>query len=284
MRFQEDKMSSLVCSDGVSRDIHIWQAENPKAVFVAIHGGLAHAGDYCTPGLYFKERGYATVSYDMHGHDRKEKVVIPEFDVFLKDLDLFLNWVRENYPGKPLFMMGHSMGALILTHFVLRWMNKPDPDIKGFIFSSPYYDNAVKVPAVLLSLSGVLSAVAPSMTVPAEDFTDQLTHDAAITARHHADAADKYRAKTISARFGRAMINAQNYLPGQMSRWNQPLLVFIAGNDKITNPVATQQYLDQIDDQWVTAYTYPDNYHENFNETNREEIFAIIDEWVKARL
>lgn len=79
MRFSEDKMASLRCSDGVERPIHIWQApepQQPRAVILAIHGGMAHAGDYVTPALTFRRHGIATVSFDMVGHDGKRKVDI----------------------------------------------------------------------------------------------------------------------------------------------------------------------------------------------------------------
>ncbi len=62
MRFSESGMDVLKTSDGTELDIHIWDAEKPKAVIMAIHGGLAHAGDYVTPALYFKERSISTVS------------------------------------------------------------------------------------------------------------------------------------------------------------------------------------------------------------------------------
>lgn len=284
MRFHEDEMSKLTCSDGVMRDIHIWQPENPKAVLVAIHGGMAHAGDYCTLGLSFKERGYATVSYDMHGHDRQEKVFIPSFEVFIEDLRHFIDWTKEKYPDLPLVLVGHSMGALILTHYGLKRMHQPDPRIKGFVMSSPYYANAIKLPALMETLSGVISSVAPKMTLPVEDFTDFLTHDAAITARHHQDEADKYRASSVSARFGRELLVAQQYVQKNIRHWQHPIIYFIAGDDKLANPEEGQRLIAQIDAQYVTSHFYPENYHENFNELNREEIFDLMEAWIEERI
>ena len=79
MRFSEDKLAMLLCSDKVERPIHIWSPAQPKAVILAFHGGLAHAGDYVTPALYFKGKGVATVSFDMCGHDGKKRVDITDF-------------------------------------------------------------------------------------------------------------------------------------------------------------------------------------------------------------
>lgn len=147
MRFSEDRLASFRCGPGLERRIHVWEPAWPRAVILAIHGGMAHGGDYVTPALYFRRHGIATVAYDLCGHQDARRVDIPGFHVFLDDSVRFLAWVKHNYPGLPIYVMGHSMGALIATHLGLGHF-AGDPDIKGFILSSPYYVNAIK-PAVL---------------------------------------------------------------------------------------------------------------------------------------
>jgi len=278
MRFFEDELDTLTCADGVGRTIHLWTPEAPKAVLVAVHGAMAHGGDYCTPALWFKDRGLATVSLDLRGHDRQKKVFVPRFEVFLDDLELFIDWAQERFPARPLILLGHSMGALILTHYGLRRMPEEDPRIRGFVFSSPYYRNALPVPGVLVAVSGVLSALAPRRKVPVKDFTHVLTH------RHRADAADDLRATQISARFGRELLNAQGFVAGRIRRWRRPLLALIAGDDRLADPQESERLLGRVDERWVTVRTYPDNYHENLNEVGREEIFATVLRWVEERL
>ena len=69
MRFSEDRIAKLTCSDGILRDIHIWEPQKPRAVFLTVHGGMDHGGNYVNPGLYMKEQGFSTVAHDQHGHD-----------------------------------------------------------------------------------------------------------------------------------------------------------------------------------------------------------------------
>src|SRR5476649_1665938 len=158
MRFSEDRLATLECAAGVERTIHIWEPAAPRAIVLALHGGMAHAGDYVTPARYFRDHGIATISYDMCGHDQAKRVDIPGFEIFLDESTLLLQWIKRAYPGVPLFVMGHSMGALIATHLGLhRW--RDDAAIKGYILSSPYYVNAIKVAPLLLALSGVLVAL-----------------------------------------------------------------------------------------------------------------------------
>ena len=42
--------------------------------------------------------------------------------------------------------------------------------------------------------------------------------------------------------------------------------------------------LKSIDPALLDYHFYPENYHENFNELNREKIFADILRWLEARM
>jgi alpha-beta hydrolase superfamily lysophospholipase len=138
-RFSEDRFATFKGRHGAERKIHIWEPQQPVAgVLLAIHGGLAHAGDYVTPALYFKQHGYATVAFDLCGHENARRVDIPDFGIFVEEVELFLHWVKQHFQGAPVFIMGHSMGALIATRFGLERLER-DPLVQGFVLSSPYY-------------------------------------------------------------------------------------------------------------------------------------------------
>lgn len=281
-RFSEDRFATFKGRHGAERKIHIWEPQQPVAgVLLAIHGGLAHAGDYVTPALYFKQHGYATVAFDLCGHENARRVDIPDFGIFVEEVELFLHWVKQHFHGAPVFIMGHSMGALIATRFGLERLER-DPLVQGFVLSSPYYVNAIKVPALLEKLSGVLAALAPTMKVPMASLTDVLTHDPAITARHHRDEADGVRATECTVRFGVALQGAQKGLAEKMPTWRWPLYVVVAGDDKLADPKATLDLLAMVDPKLLECHVQHQNYHENFNEVNREEIFADILRWMRT--
>ncbi|MEO5933198.1 MAG: alpha/beta fold hydrolase [Duganella sp.] len=282
MRFAETRLAGLRCGQA-ERRVHIWEPDPPaapRAVLLAIHGGMAHGGDYVTPALFFRRHGIATVAHDLCGHQDARRVDIPGFHVFLDDSVLFLRWVKREYPGVPIFVMGHSMGALIATHLGLGPF-AGDGDVKGFILSSPYYVNAIKVSPVLLALAGVLGALAPRMKVPLAPLTDLLTHDGAITARHHADERDGVRATEITVRFGNALTTAQKGLAARMQDWRHPLFAVVAGDDKLADADAAEAMLKSVPAALLTYRRHPQNYHENFNELNREDIYADILVWMR---
>jgi alpha-beta hydrolase superfamily lysophospholipase len=283
MRFSEDRIEKLTCSDGIRRDIHIWEHETPKAIFLTLHGLMDHGGNYMNPGIYLKANGFALVAHDQQGHDRKRKAHILKFDTFLDDLQLMLAWVKENYPGIPIFIMGHSMGGLIVTHFGIRQF-KEDSMVKGFILSAPGYENSVKTSKFLIAVAKILSVVAPGMEVPIEDLRLHVTRDEAEYERMRADERDGIQATKLSARMGAEFLKAQEWVPEHIAEWKHPMLAIVPGDDKLINSELTRELLQKINKDLVTELFYPENKHESFNEINREEVFSRIVEWCEPRI
>ena len=283
MRFSEDRIEKLTCSDGVLRDIHVWEPARPRAVFLTVHGTMDHAGNYINPALYLKQKGFATVAHDQHGHDKKRKIYVPRFEVFLDDLELMLEWVKRTYVDLPIFILSHSMGGLVTTHFGIRRFDG-DPLVKGFVTSSPYYVNMVKVPKFMIRMAGLLSLLTPKMTVPTEDILVHVTHDEEIYKRHRQEERDGLKANKASARFAAELLKAQAWIPEHISAWKHPILFIIAGDDKVADAPAARRLLKEIEPGLVTELYYPDNYHENFNELNREKVSARIVEWCESRI
>lgn len=280
MRFSETRMDVLKAGDGQEFDIHIWEPEAPKAVLVAIHGGLAHGGDYVTPALYFKEKDIATVSYDLRGH-KQEKIYIASFEQYLEDTAEFLYWATKTYPNLPVIMVGHSMGGLITTHFGIKYA-ADNSAIKGYALSSPYYGNAIKVSPIMIPIVKLLGAILPKMVIPTPDLTELLTHDEAITNRHRKDEEDGIRGSKATMRFGSELLKAQQWVKKNFAKWHHPTFAVIAGADEVADYKEAEQLFKSMDQGLLTYVFHKDNFHENFNEVNRDETFVKMHEWIRS--
>ncbi|MBU1340534.1 MAG: lysophospholipase [Proteobacteria bacterium] len=278
MKFSETRLDALKTTDGLKLDIHIWEPAFPKAVLLAVHGGLAHAGDYVTPALFFKQCDIATVAYDLRGH-KQRKVRIDSFEQLIEDTRLFLEWAQHHYPGLPVFYLGHSIGALIGTLIGLR-STKNDTRISGYIFSSPYYQNAIKANPFVIPMIKILSRILPNLPIPSQDITDALTHDETITSRHRQDETAGLRASKASLRFGSEVFTAQDLVNAHIQNWSHPIFAVVAGDDQVADATESERLLKKIDPTLLTYLFHPQNYHENFNEVNREETFHKISAWM----
>lgn len=268
---------------------HIWLPEGkPRAIIAAVHGGMAFAGDWKNTALYFKSKGIATYALDLRWHGdfpknnpgEKNFFHIDSYDTYAKDLDFYLKDIKEKNPGIPVFILSHSNGALISLYYGLT-IGK-NSDVKGVIVSSPWIVNKVKVSPVLLAAAKIISMFYPKMAVAPEPLTDVLTRDKEITARHHADEASGVRGTKGSAKLAVVSAKAQKYVAENMSQWNAaPILGIIAGDDHLADPEGSEKALKSVTSKPVELVKYPQNFHENFNEVNRQEIWDLSLKWIE---
>jgi alpha-beta hydrolase superfamily lysophospholipase len=278
----EDQVLELPFADG-NHTVRVWDAAQPAAVILAIHGGMAHSGDYATVGAYFRDVGVTTVSFDLTGHGGKKRIDIPGFEVFIDDTTRMLEWVRATWPELPVFLMGHSMGALIATHMEISGRLSTYA-LRGVVLSSPYYANAIPVSPLVIRLSSILATLFPTVKVPMASLTEWLTHDTAITQRHREDEKSQRRASEASLRFGRSLLQAQSALGRTLAGWQHPVFAVIAGDDRLTDASISRQMLDTIPEPLRTLLYFPENFHENFNEKNRNDVFNVLWRWMQERL
>ncbi len=250
---------------------------------------MAHGGDWVTPALYFKEKNVATYAIDLrwHGtypqHNKGGKTFchVNSYEETLRDIDKFYTLIREKHPTTPIFIIGHSIGGLNALHYGLT-IGK-DRDIKGYIVSSPWLKSVVALPKVLKALTKILVKIVPTIAVkPTEVLTDVLTHDEKITARHHADEAAGIRGTSGSPKFVVESEKTQAWVIDNLKFWKKyPMFVVLSGQDKLADNDLGESVLKGIPGGFVTLVKYKDNYHENFNEVNRNEIFAKIWDWMQ---
>ena len=98
------------------------------------------------------------------------------------------------------------------------------------------------------------------------------------------DERDGIQATKMSFRLGNEYLKAQEWIPEHISEWKYPMLAILPGDDKLINTEFTRELLSKVKDGLVTEIFYPGNYHESFNELNREEVFSRIVDWCGTRL
>jgi len=290
MGFKETTTALIPLSNGKQTFARIWEpAKKPTAVFVAVHGGMAHCGDWVTPALYFVKKNVATVAFELRGHGLYPKhnpgarlvLHIDRFADYRADMDAVVGWTAQRYPGTPLFILAHSLGGLIALNWGLA-DGKVKKQVKGFAVSAPWLKNLVGIPPALAVLAKVFSVVWPGFASKTDLSVDVLTHDKAITKRHHADEKAGLRGTKGTARFLIEATKAQEWTSAGLAKWKTfPLFVVLAGQDKLGDTAHAREALSKVPKKLLTLAAYDQNYHENFNETNREEIYDRILAWMK---
>lgn len=90
--------------------------EDPRAVLLAVHGFNDYANAFHDAAAVWAEHGITTVAYDQRGFGRTPtKGMWAGSDAMADDLMTVFTLVRTEYPGKPVYVLGESMGGAVVT-------------------------------------------------------------------------------------------------------------------------------------------------------------------------
>ncbi len=161
--FSRVEADAIVAFDGARLGLSAWQADDPRAVVLALHGMNDYAGAFDFAGAWWAEEAQITTyAYDQRGFGRS-----PDFgrwpgrDVLLADLRAAIAAVRAAHPDLPLFVVGHSMGAAV----VLAAAAEAPLDVDGVILGAPGLWGGGQLPIAYRAALNVAAFVAPRKTL-----------------------------------------------------------------------------------------------------------------------
>ncbi|MBI1407466.1 MAG: alpha/beta fold hydrolase [Caulobacter sp.] len=104
---------SFISFDGARLGLTVWPTPGePDAVIVGLHGMNDYANAFHLAAPVWVARGIATYAFDQRGFGRSVgRGVWAGEDLMTEDLRVFADLVRARHPGKPLVVVGESMGG-----------------------------------------------------------------------------------------------------------------------------------------------------------------------------
>lgn len=246
----------------------------PRAVIVLAHGAAEHSGRYDRFAANFVPRGYAIVAQDHPGHGRSDGVPghFDRLEDITESLHLLRREIARDYEGIPQILLGHSMGGLVSTHYLLEYQQ----DFVGCVLSGPAIKTDIEPGPVQTALIRVLSATAPKTGVLQLD-ANGVSRDPVEVERYRKDPLN-YTGK-LSARFVSELFKAMQHVQANAAAITLPLLLLHGGDDKLTSPEGSR-FLDRaVGSRDKTLKIYPGLYHELFNEPEHDEVFADVAAW-----
>ncbi len=123
-------------ADGLELPLRAWLPEGePRAVILALHGFNDYSAAFEAPARWWAERGLATYAYDQRGFGAAPyRGLWAGTDVLVSDLETAARLLRARHPGRPLFLLGESMGAAVI---MVALAEGRAADTDGAILSAP---------------------------------------------------------------------------------------------------------------------------------------------------
>ena len=128
-------------------------------MLLVVHGLGEHSGRYMNVVNHFVPLGYAVYGFDHIGHGKSDgtREMVERFEDFTDTLSIYYNMVKGWQPGKPIFLLGHSMGGLIASYYLL----DHQADFKGAVISAPPIKVSENISPATITMGKILSVLAP---------------------------------------------------------------------------------------------------------------------------
>lgn len=158
-----------------------WVAD-AKATILVVHGIAEHSGRYEHVARQFVASGFSVVAFDQRSHGQPDggDGDLRSFSEFHDDIELHLEELRTS--SKPVILLGHSMGGLVVSGYVLD-PTRIQPDL--VVLSSPSLGPFL--PKFVQPLAVVATKAVPGVKIKLPLDADTLSRDPRVGEVYLAD-------------------------------------------------------------------------------------------------
>lgn len=255
-----------------------WPRADARATLVALHGLGDHSGLYPMIGEVLAAKGIAVLTPDLRGNGRSpgQRGYIDAWDDLREDLGRLVERARAEAPGRPLFLLGMSLGGLVVLDYAL---DNPR-GLQGVIALSPPL-GTLGVPAPLLALGRVLSRVWPRFSLETGMDLTGLSRDASVVDRVLADPLFHRRG---TARLSTEVTRTIARVQAEAGRLAVPLLVQHGTADRMVPPDGSRRFVARAGHPDKRLIEYPGAYHALLADLDGERVLADLAAWMLERL
>lgn len=250
-----------------------------RARLAIFHGYGEHGARYIPYMRWLSERGIATATFDFRGQGRStgRRGYAKRWDHFLDDARSFLDWESLTpFAQKPLFVLGHSHGGLVLAAAVIQRRIAA----KGIVLSSPFLRPAFSVPITKRLLGASAGVVVPWLRVKTGLRESWLSSDRQMLEESRND---PLMNRIATPRWFATMLKAQKDVMNRAAEFDAPLLCMTGSADGVADPGAAAEFVSRATSADKTLRVYEHFRHELLREKNRERVYSDVFDWTVGR-
>ena len=247
--------------------VHKWApVGEPTYIVLLAHGYAERALRHAGLDEKFEADGAVVYAPDHRGHGRSEGEpgLVDEAQPLIDDFEKVYDLAREEHPDLPILLVGHSMGGLLATLFI----QEAGRSVDAMVLSSPLLGGNPALVA-LLDLEEI-PEVPIDPTVISRDENEQQAYldDPMI---YHGP----LRRGTLEG-----LVAGLDRARAGGGFGELPVLWIHGEGDMLVPYDLTAETMEVLSGPGTEAKSYPEARHELFHETNREEVYSDVFDFV----
>ena len=252
---------------------------------VFLHGLVEHSGRHQDFFNYFliniKEPAVVS-SMDIigHGKSRGPRTYVEKFSHFEDDLVSFLNLLQEKFPKGNYFVMGHSLGGLIVTKTLINHHMQIKASIQAMILTNPCIRQKIEVPKIFRNFIEQFSKKLAMTRLPSLYDGFSLTKDRQKALDFNND---PLISTFITVKLANEILKENSNIVSLSYYQKLPLLVILSGEDELTNNEMTKLFLTAVAKELIQVQEYPDAKHDILNDLERIDVYNNVISYIKSQ-
>ena len=258
-------------ADGTRLRLGRWG--RPGRNLLLVHGLAEHLGRYQYLGQALADAGWHVTAVELRGHGESEgqRGHVQRWIHYVEDFRAAAGVAGSDH--NPLVAVAHSMGGLVTLSALKELVH---PTVRAVALSNPLLRVTTPPSAGKLLLARVGSRLFPRLPQPNELSADLISRDKDVVARYEAD---PMVFSTITPRWARTMLKAQDAVFAHAGQYTTPLRMMVGTADGVCDHTAALQ----LADAWggpCEKVVYDGLYHELFNEPEKDTVISELVTWL----